>query len=138
MPQSESEFKRAYARTALAAGLTREQIVRIYGFEAGGNGDYDVQAGLEYNKRARAITTALGYNQLLSTNTVEIMAENGSHFIRVLTARAAISPRPPRSRRWKARSPSSARWSASQPAFLTIGTSMKYWRIRRRGSLFTR
>ena len=81
MPQSESEFKRAYARTALAAGLTREQIVRIYGFEAGGNGDYDVQAGLEYNKRARAITTALGYNQLLSTNTVEIMAENGSHFI---------------------------------------------------------
>ncbi len=91
MPQSESEFKRAYARTALAAGLTREQIVRIYGFEAGGNGDYDVQVGLEYNKRARAITTALGYNQLLSTNTVEIMAENGSHFIKSLMARAALS-----------------------------------------------
>ena len=91
MPQSESEFKRAYARTALAAGLTREQIVRIYGFEAGGNGDYDVQAGLEYNKRARAITTALGYNQLLSTNTVEIIAENGSHFIKSLMARAALS-----------------------------------------------
>ena len=89
MPQSENEFKRAYARTALAAGLTREQIVRIYGFEAGGNGDYDVQAGLEHNKRARAITTALGYNQLLSTNTVEIMAENGSRFIERLMARAA-------------------------------------------------
>jgi len=92
MPQSESEFKRAYARTAFEAGLTREQIVRIYGFEAGGNGGYDVEAGLEYNKRARAITTALGYNQLLSTNTVEIMAENGGHFIRNLAARAAVSP----------------------------------------------
>ena len=91
MPQTESEFKHAYARTALAAGLTKEQIVRIYGFEAGGNGDYDVQAGLEYNKQARAITTALGYNQLLSTNTVEIVAENGSQFIKSLMARAVLS-----------------------------------------------
>ncbi len=92
MPQTESEFKRAYARTAFEAGLTREQIVRIYGFEAGGNGGYDVQAGLEHNKQARAITTALGYNQLLSTNTVEIMAEHGSRFIRNLAVRAANSP----------------------------------------------
>ena len=92
MPQSESEFKRAYARTALEAGLTREQIVRIYGFEAGGNGGYDVEAGLEYNRQARAITTALGYNQLLSTNTVEIMAENGGHFIQNLALRAANAP----------------------------------------------
>ncbi len=91
MPQSESDFKHAYARTASAAGLTKEQIVRIYGFEAGGNGEYDVQAGLEYNKRARAITSALGYNQLLSTNTVEIIAENGSQFIKSLMARAALS-----------------------------------------------
>ncbi len=88
-PQSDSEFKRAYAKVALAAGLTKEQIVRIYGFEAGGNGDYDVQAGLEYNKRARAITTALGYNQLLATNTVEIVAETGAQFVRSLEARAA-------------------------------------------------
>jgi hypothetical protein len=92
LPQSESEFKRAYARAALAAGLTKQQIVRIYSFEAGGNGDYDVQAGLEYNKRARAITTALGYNQLLATNTVEIIAENGNRFIKSLLARAAQLP----------------------------------------------
>lgn len=91
LPQSESEFKRAYARVALAAGLTKEQIVRIYGFEASGNGAYDVQAGLEYNKRARAITTALGYNQLLATNTVEIIAESGNRFIGSLLARAASS-----------------------------------------------
>ena len=89
LPQSETEFKKAYARLALAAGLTREQIVRIYGFEAGGNGEYDVQAGLEYNKRARAITTALGYNQLLSTNTVEIIAESGNAFVKTLLSRSA-------------------------------------------------
>jgi len=91
-PQSDGEFKRVYAKVALAAGLTGEQIVRIYGFEAGGNGDYDVQAGLEYNKRARAITTALGYNQLLATNTVEIVAEKGAQFVSSLEVRAAQLP----------------------------------------------
>jgi hypothetical protein len=80
-PQSETEFKRAYAEVALAAGLTTEQIVRIYGFEATGNGSYDIEAGLEYNKQGRAITTALGYNQLLATNSVEILAEKGREFI---------------------------------------------------------
>ena len=81
-PHSETEFKRAYAKVALAAGLTRDQIVRIYAFEATGNGSYDVEAGLEYNKQGRAITTALGYNQLLATNSVEILAEKGPEFIR--------------------------------------------------------
>jgi len=80
-PQSETEFKRTYAKAALAAGLTRDQIVRIYGFEATGNGSYDIEAGLEYNKHGRAITTALGYNQLLATNSVEILAEKGGEFI---------------------------------------------------------
>jgi hypothetical protein len=89
LPRSESDFKRAYAEVALAAGLTRDQIVRIYGFEATGNGDYDVQAGLEFNKDARAITTALGYNQLLATNTVEILAESGNRFIAGLSQKAA-------------------------------------------------
>jgi hypothetical protein len=92
LPPGESEFKLAYAKVALAAGLTKDQIVRIYGFEAGGNGDYDVQAGLEYNKRARAITTALGYNQLLATNTVEIIAESGRQFVQNLLGRAARLP----------------------------------------------
>ncbi len=91
-PQSESEFKRAYAKVALAAGLTREQIVRIYGFEATGNGGYDIEAGLEYNKRGRAITTALGYNQLLATNSVEILAEKGSEFITRFESKSAVIP----------------------------------------------
>jgi hypothetical protein len=89
-PRSEIEFKRAYAKVAAAADLTKVQVVRIYGFEAGGNGAYDVQAGLEVPMPdARASTTALGYNQLLSTNTVEILAENGDRLLRTLKAKAA-------------------------------------------------
>ena len=45
-PAAEVDFKRAYARYALAAGLTREQAVRVYSFETGGNGNYDMQSGL--------------------------------------------------------------------------------------------
>jgi len=41
-PASEIEFKRAYARVAAAAGLTREQAVRVYSFETGGNGNHDM------------------------------------------------------------------------------------------------
>ena len=67
--------------------------MRIYGFEASGNGAYDVQAGLEYNRPgARAITTALGYNQLLGTNSVELMAESGGKFVAILEAEARGLP----------------------------------------------
>jgi hypothetical protein len=91
-PHGEMEYKRAYAKAALAAGLTKPQIVRIYAFESGGNGGYDVQAGLEYNSPgARAINSALGYNQLLNTNSVELLAEKGDRFVEVLKARAAGS-----------------------------------------------
>jgi hypothetical protein len=89
-PRGEIEFKRAYAEVAHAAGLTKDQVTRIYAFEVGGNGTYDVQAGLEYpTPGARASTTALGYNQLLSTNTVELMAEQGDQFLAVLKAKAS-------------------------------------------------
>jgi len=88
LPQNDSEFKSAYAKVALAAGLTKDQIVRIYAFEATGNGNYDVEAGLEYNRHGRAITTALGYNQLLATNSVEILAEKGTEFIKDFQAMA--------------------------------------------------
>jgi hypothetical protein len=91
-PHAEMEYKRAYAKAALAAGLTKPQIVRIYAFESGGNGGYDVQAGLEYNSpSARAINSALGYNQLLNTNSVELLAEKGDRFIDALKAKAAGS-----------------------------------------------
>jgi hypothetical protein len=84
-PESELAFKRAYAKLASAAGLTRDQIVRVYAFETGGNGTYDAQAGLTHPRPgARAISPAIGYNQLLSTNSVALMAEQGDRFIKTL------------------------------------------------------
>jgi hypothetical protein len=88
LPSSEMEFKRAYARVAAAAGLTREQAVRVYAFETGGTGNYDVQSGIEHGG-TRAISTAIGYNQLLTTNSVELVAEQGTELVRALTAKAA-------------------------------------------------
>ena len=88
-PRSEIEFKRAYARVAAAAGISKDQAVRVYGFEVGGNGSYDTQAGLEHSRDARAISTALGYNQLLNANSVNLMSEQGDHFIKALKAKAA-------------------------------------------------
>jgi len=94
-PAAEVDFKRAYARYALASGLTREQAVRVYSFETGGTGSYDVQAGIEHGGK-RAISTAMGYNQLLTTNSVELMAEQGHVFIKDLTAKAATLSGPAR------------------------------------------
>src|ERR1700761_1802243 len=89
-PASELDFKRACARFATAAGLTREQAVRVYAFETGGNGNHDMQAGLgSWRPGAHAISTAIGYNQLLTTNSVELIAERGPLFIKVLADRAA-------------------------------------------------
>jgi hypothetical protein len=96
-PQSEGEFKAAYAKVAAAHGLTRAQAVRVYSFEAGGNGKYDVQAGLESSRpNARAISTALGYNQLLTANTVEVLAEQGDTILSGLTAQMQAAPEPHR------------------------------------------
>lgn len=96
-PQSEIEFKRAYAKVAASLGLTRDQAVRVYSFEAGGNGKYDVQAGLEFSRpNARAISTALGYNQLLTTNTVELLAEEGPSILDGLTRAMDGMPEPQR------------------------------------------
>ena len=88
---SEAEFKQSYAKVAAAAGLTKDQAVRIYAFETGGNGTYDVQAGLtSRSKKARPISPAIGYNQLLSTNTVSLLAEHGDKFVAALHQTAAL------------------------------------------------
>ncbi|HZE52371.1 MAG TPA: hypothetical protein VE111_03740 [Bradyrhizobium sp.] len=88
-PADEVEFKRAYARVAAAAGLTREQAVRVYSFETGGNGNHDMQSGLSASRPgSRAISTAIGYNQLLTTNSVELLAEQGHEFVHALTEKA--------------------------------------------------
>ena len=90
-PSSELDYKRAYAEAASAAGLNSEQCVKIYAFESGGDGGYDVQAGLEYNRPgAHAITTALGYNQLLTTNSIELLAEAGDQFLTALSKKYEV------------------------------------------------
>jgi hypothetical protein len=88
-PKTEQEFKQAYAKAAAGAGLTREQAVRIYAFETGGNGDYDTQAGQTSNKNAKPISPAIGYNQLLATNSVSLLANHGDKFLTRLSASAA-------------------------------------------------
>ena len=87
-PATDGDFKRAYARVAAAAGLTREQAVRVYSFETGGNGNYDMQSGYR-GPGTRPISTAIGYNQLLTTNSVELFAEQGDAILRALHEKAA-------------------------------------------------
>ena len=88
-PASDHDFKRAYAKAALASGVTRDQIVGVYVFETGGNGNYDSQAGLvPYRPGARAISPAVGYNQLLSTNSVSLLAEHGGRLTAILRQKA--------------------------------------------------
>ena len=86
-PSTEIEFMRAYARFSSEAGLTREQAVRVYSFETGGDGRNDSQSGLIHG--SHAVSTAIGYNQLLTTNTVELLAEQGPDLVRILAQRAA-------------------------------------------------
>jgi len=88
-PASDTDFKRAYARAARAAGLTQAQIVGVYAFETGGRGAYNTQAGLGTPRpNAHAISPAIGYNQLLSTNSVSLLAESGGHFLTALNQKA--------------------------------------------------
>ena len=64
--------------------------MRVYSFETGGNGNHDMQSGLSASRPgSRAISTAIGYNQLLTTNSVELLAEQGHDIIGALTAKAA-------------------------------------------------
>lgn len=79
---SEKEFKLRYAQEAKALGLSKEQVVRVYALETGGVGTYDMQAGIHpLKKTGRAISSALGYAQLLDANSVNELARSGATFI---------------------------------------------------------
>lgn len=87
---SEKEFKRRYAEEAIALGLTKEQVVRIYALETGGIGTYDMQAGIHpIKKSGRAISSALGYAQLLDANSADELTRSGPNFIERLRKLAA-------------------------------------------------
>jgi hypothetical protein len=88
-PTTERDFKRNYAREALAVGLSKDQVVRIYALETGGQGTYDMQAGYNpISKQGRAISSALGYAQLLHANSVGELVKHGEPFARRLIAMA--------------------------------------------------
>lgn len=79
---SEREFKRRYAKEALSLGLTKDQVVRVYALETGGNGTADMQAGINpITKKGRPISSALGYAQLLHANTIGELASHGKTFL---------------------------------------------------------
>lgn len=91
-PSSEREFKRRYAEESLAAGLSKMQVVRVYALETGGRGTYDMQAGIDPDtKQGKPISSALGYAQLLSGNSVNELVTHGQSFISRLNALAAAS-----------------------------------------------
>jgi hypothetical protein len=89
-PTTERDFKLSYAREALAVGLTKDQVVRIYALETGGQGTYDMQSGFNpVTGKGRAISSALGYAQLLHANSVGELVKSGEAFIKRLLAMAA-------------------------------------------------
>jgi hypothetical protein len=78
----EIEFKRRYAREALALGLTKDQVVRVYALETGGRGTADMQAGINpITGKGTPISSALGYAQLLAANSINVLAKHGHDFV---------------------------------------------------------
>lgn len=87
---SEIDFKRRYAAESLDVGLTKDQVLRVYALETGGMGTADMQAGINpITKQGKAISTALGYAQLLHANSVSELVKSGDRFIARLLAMAA-------------------------------------------------
>ena len=93
---TEREFKRRYAQEALTVGLTKDQVVRIYALETGGQGTYDMQSGFNpITKQGRPISSALGYAQLLHANSTSELVKHGERFARRLLAMAGAPGRRP-------------------------------------------
>lgn len=82
---SEREFKRRYAAEALQLGLAKEQVVRVYALETGGDGTADMQSGINpVTKKGKPISSALGYAQLLHANTIGELVKHGDDFLKRL------------------------------------------------------
>src|SRR6185295_17938671 len=93
---TEAEFKRKYAAEALKVGLTKDQVVRIYALETGGQGTYDMQSGINpVTRQGRPISSALGYAQLLHANSTSELVKHGELFAKRLSQMAAASGTPP-------------------------------------------
>jgi hypothetical protein len=93
---TEQDFKRKYAIEALSLGLTKEQVVRVYALETGGQGTYDMQSGINpVTKQGKPISSALGYAQLLHANSTSELVKHGESFARRLMAMAVAPNTPP-------------------------------------------
>ncbi len=93
----EKEFKRRYAEEAIALGLDKEQVVRVYALETGGDGTADMQAGINpITRKGRPISSALGYAQLLHANTIGELVKHGDSFIKRLQRLKAAARDPAR------------------------------------------
>ena len=91
-PSTEREFKRKYAQEALAVGLTKDQVVRIYALETGGQGTYDMQSGFNpITKQGKPLSSALGYAQLLHANSTSELVKYGERFAGRLLAMADVA-----------------------------------------------
>lgn len=89
---ADEDFKRRYAAEALRLRFTKDQIVRVYALETGGYGAFDMQAGYSpITKKVKPISSALGYAQLLSANSVEVLGKYGSGFGARLEAMASLT-----------------------------------------------
>ncbi len=90
---SEREFKRRYAAEAVTLGLSKEQVVRVYALETGGDGTVDMQAGINpISKKGKPISSALGYAQLLHANTIGELVKHGDQFVKRLQQLQARAP----------------------------------------------
>ena len=100
----EHEFKRRYATEALRLGMTKQQVVRVYALETGGNGTADTQSGVNpVTKKGRPISSALGYAQLLHANTIGELVTNGNEFIRRLKQMLGATRDPARAKELRAK-----------------------------------
>ncbi len=91
---NDDEFMIYYALEAIRLGMTRDQVVRVYALETGGDGRHDLQSG--YNPRTgHAASTALGYAQLLAANSIERVRKDGPDFAARLERLAEEPAAPP-------------------------------------------
>src|SRR5258708_7090638 len=89
-PQAIAEYRRKLKEYLEARAAFEQEAGAYWGSIAdkrrGGNGNHASQSGFH---GSYAISSAIGYNQLLTTNTVELLAEQGPEFIKLLNEKAA-------------------------------------------------
>ncbi len=79
---TERDFKRRYAEESLRHGLSKAQVVRVYALETGGRGTADMQAGIDpETRKGTPISSALGYAQLLTANSISELVKYGDGFV---------------------------------------------------------